>query len=80
MKNELRLWSVEIYSAKRRNSPSRPSLYSTTVSVNVAAPDIFAAIHGAFEELRERYGDEFDEEGATVTSATHKGRVNRIVE
>jgi hypothetical protein len=76
---EMKLWSVEVDTNKAGPSPGRPSYWSKRHVVNVAAYTIEDAINGALDELAERYGDEFHRDGAWVISASHRGRVNRIV-
>lgn len=78
--SELRLWQVEVATDRVGRSPARRAQVSKRHLVNVAARDITAAIGGALAELRERYGDDWDEDAAWVISANHRGAVNRIVE
>ena len=77
---DLRLWQIEIQSDKMGRSPAKASYYAKRHMVNVAAPDIHSAIEGGLQELRDRYGEELNEESLWVISANHKGAVNRIVE
>ena len=79
MDDELKLWSVEVSVPHRRPHPRNPSYTSRHQSVNVAARDIVSAIHGAIDELVERNID-LNPEDCWVISASHRGRVNRIVQ
>lgn len=77
--SELKLWSVEVATPRAGKHPRNPSYWSKHQSVNVAAEDIIQAIGGALDELVERYEGELDRNDCWVLSASHRGRVNRIV-